>query len=249
MRGDHGQGARQTRVRCPLTGQSSHCKQHPLRFVLNLPSCPGLFQSGRRTLHNVKYFLHSVTLKILTYPVHSNITCISCKFSITKPEAISANCDFIVFTAELLQYSTESHEIKLLLKTRQKSKPTQNCCMAATASSIPRAVRTETLNQSSIPWFLVAFCKAKLTWFAGNTKHSTNGWDNTRQGCLRRVHLVTADPPACLSYGKWVWEFNITGFTQCPFLVSILSTLLGLIISKKEALPPTLGTVEETLEN
>lgn len=41
-------------------------------------------------------------------------TCISCKFSINKTEAISANCDFIVFTAELLQYSTESHEIKLL---------------------------------------------------------------------------------------------------------------------------------------
>lgn len=45
------------------------------------------------------------------------MTGISCQFSTNKTEAISANSDFIVFTAELLQYSTESHEIKLLLKT------------------------------------------------------------------------------------------------------------------------------------
>lgn len=31
---------------------------------------------------------------------------------------------FIVFTAELLQYSTESHEIKLILKTRTTKKKT-----------------------------------------------------------------------------------------------------------------------------
>lgn len=33
--------------------------------------------------------------------------------------------------------------------------------------------------------------------------------------------------------------------TQCPFLVSVLSTIFGLIISKKEALPPGLIIVED----
>lgn len=51
-------------VEFPLTGHSSHCKQHPFRLVLSLPSCPGLFQSDSHTLHNLKYFLHSVTLKV-----------------------------------------------------------------------------------------------------------------------------------------------------------------------------------------
>lgn len=49
---------------------------------------------------------------------------------------------FIVFTAELLQYSTESHEIKLLLKTRPKKikhrkQTKKTCCMAATANLFP----------------------------------------------------------------------------------------------------------------
>lgn len=117
-----------------------------------------------------------------------------------QAEAISANCDFILFTAELLQYSTESHEIKLLLKTRQKTpKP---CCMAATASSLPRAARTETLSQLFIHlMILVAFCKAKMTWFAVNTKHSANCWDNARLEVPRRSVLTTG-LPACLSYRK-----------------------------------------------
>lgn len=38
----------------------------------------------------------------------------------TKQRSSQQTVIFIVFTAELLQYSTESHEIKLLLKTRPK---------------------------------------------------------------------------------------------------------------------------------
>lgn len=51
-------------VEFPLTGHSSHCKQHPFRLVLNLRSCPGLFQAGSHTLHNLKYFLHSVIVQV-----------------------------------------------------------------------------------------------------------------------------------------------------------------------------------------
>lgn len=126
------------------------------------------------------------------------ITCISWSFPSTKTEAISANCDFIVFTAELLQYSTESHEIKLLWKTRQK-KP-QNCCMAATASSLPRAVQRPLANYSSISWFLVAYrSKAKITWFAVNTKHSTNCWENTRL-VVPQARVLSQDAPALLGF-------------------------------------------------
>lgn len=164
------------------------------------------------------------------------VTCISCKFSINKTEAISANCDFIVFTAELLQYSTESHEIKLLWKTRQK-KP-QNCCMAATASSLPRAVQRPLANYSSISWFLVAFCKAKITWFAVNTKHSTNCWENTRPA-LPQARVLSQDTPAWLGSWQKMGDSSTLDATQCPFLVSVLSTILGLILITKETLAPT----------
>lgn len=43
----------------------------------------------------------------------------------TKQRSSQQTVIFIVFTAELLQYSTESHEIKLLLKTRPKKNKTQ----------------------------------------------------------------------------------------------------------------------------
>lgn len=44
----------------------------------------------------------------------------------TKQRSSQQTVIFIVFTAELLQYSTESHEIKLLLKTRPKKINTKN---------------------------------------------------------------------------------------------------------------------------
>lgn len=153
------------------------------------------------------------------------ITCISWKFSINKTEAISANCDFIVFTAELLQYSTESHEIKLLWKTRQKK--SRNCCMAATASSLPRAVQRPLANYSSISWFLVAYrSKAKnnlvlqITQNIQQTAGRTRGWR-----CLRRVfcHRMLL---LCLASWQKMW-------CQCPFLVSVLSTILGLFLITK----------------
>lgn len=146
--------------------------------------------------------LYSVILNIVNHPL-LQITCISCKFSNSKIEAISANCDFIVFTAELLQYSTESHEIKVLWKTRQKN--SQNCCMAATASSLPQAIQRPLTNYSSISWFLVAFCKAKIAWFAVNTEHSTNCWENTREaGSASGTCFVTGcSCSASLPDRKW----------------------------------------------
>lgn len=70
----------------------------------------------------------------------------------TKQRSSQQTVIFIVFTAELLQYSTESHEIKLLLKTRPKKikhrkQTKKTCCMAATANLFPWAVHTEILSQ------------------------------------------------------------------------------------------------------
>lgn len=81
--------------------------------------------------------------------------------------------------------------------------------MAATASSLPRAVQRPLANYSSISWFLVAFCKAKITWFAVNTKHSTNCWENTKLA-LPQARVLSQDTPAWLGFlTENAWQFNI----------------------------------------
>lgn len=71
-----------------------------------------------------------------------------------KTEAISANCDFIVFTAELLQYSTESHEIKLLLKTRQKNPTVVWLLLQVHFHEL--YIQRPFANYSSIPFWLLS---------------------------------------------------------------------------------------------
>lgn len=114
--------------------------------------------------------------------------------------------------------------------------------MAATASSLPWAVHTETLCQLFIHPILVAFCKAKITWFAVNTEHSTNCWDNAR---LEMPQMCVIDHSAWAPDRKQGYDSPTWEFTQCPFPASVLSTIFGLIISKKEALPPSLIIVED----
>ena len=110
-------------------------------------------------------------------------------FSINNTEAISANCGFIVFTAELLQYSTESHEIKLLLETKTKKRA---ICTAATASSLPRAVHTDPWPIIRPPhdfWLLSVRQKClglQLTQNIPQGAGTARGWR-----CLRLVFSVT----------------------------------------------------------
>ena len=95
---------------------------------------------------------------------------------------------------------------------------------------------------------MVAFCKAKITWFAVNTQHSRNCWDNTRLGVPQTCVLHHRRAP-CLAFSqnRGMAARHRRYFTQRAFLVSVRSVILGSISSKKEALPSSLVIGEEIL--
>lgn len=109
-------------------------------------------------------------------------------------------------------------------------------------------IQRPSANCSSISWFLVAFYKAKITWSAVNKKHSTNCWDTVR---LEKPHVFVYQRTTLLGLpaenrGVTVQRDRLHSMALssfCPF------PYFRLIIIEKEALPPTLVTVEEIFEN
>lgn len=118
------------------------------------------------------------------FGIHSQLPCISGKYSKNKTEAISANCDFYCIYSRIITIFYRKPWNQITFKNKTKKKHTQKNKRTVVWLLLQiyfheLYIQRSLANYLSISWFLVASCKAKITWFV-NTKHSTNCSDNVR---------------------------------------------------------------------